>query len=97
MKKDAILIPSGRSTTLVDGGVDEDRGHRRRTSSAARVPPVGDGHRDRGRGHEEQDARGVGAALGVDVGLEEQVTTTVMAMKTRTSGRVARAQSGAMP
>ena len=42
-------------------------------------------------------AGGVGAALRVHVGVEDEVTTNAIAVKTSTSGRVARAQSGAMP
>ena len=59
---------------------------------AARVTAIGR------RGHQDQHAGGVGAALGVDVGVEDPGDEEARsAVKTSTSGRTARAQSGAMP
>ena len=57
-----------------DGRVDEDqRDRRRRPTSATRCPRSRrrQGHGDRGRGDQHQHAGGVGAALGVDVGVED--------------------------
>ncbi len=58
---------------VVDGGVDEDQRDDREGDGqpALAGPPRGQGHGDGGGGDEHQDARRVGAALGVDVGVED--------------------------
>ena len=58
-----------------DRRVDEDQRRSRRTPTAApRVPapPGGERDGDGRRGHQDQHAGGVGAALGVDVGPEDE-------------------------
>ena len=58
-----------------DRRVDEDqRDQRRRPTAAPRwpAPPGRERHGDGGRGHQDQHAGGVGAALGVDVGPEDE-------------------------
>ena len=56
-----------------DRGVDEDDGDDAEADGALALLPApgGQRHGDRGGGHQHQDAGGVGAALGVDVGVEE--------------------------
>ena len=58
---------------VVDGRVDEDRGDHREADRRPALPrPArGERHRHRGGGDQHQHAGGVGAALGVDVGVED--------------------------
>ena len=71
MNHEAILMPSGRSIDVDERRVDEDQrdqAERRRTGRARRRVQR---HGDRGRRHQHQHAGRVGAALRLDVGLEE--------------------------
>ena len=72
MKQAPILTPSGRSRRC-PRRVDEHEGDGRNATVSQRWPARagGEGDGDGSRGHQHQHAGGVGAALGVDVGIED--------------------------
>ena len=54
-------------------------------------------HSERGRRHQHEHAGRVRAALGLDIGVEDDRNEERDAVNSVTSGRVARVHSGAMP
>ena len=73
MKKRGDPDAVGTFEDVGDRGVDEHHGDDPEADGAPTLLPAAGGqrHGDGGRGHQHQDAGGVGAALGVDVGVEE--------------------------
>ena len=70
-----MMRPSGRSDAVVDQGVGEHEAEERRSSAAIRqraLAPQGERRRERGGQDQHQHAGGVGTALRLDVGAEDQ-------------------------
>ncbi len=68
MNQIAIVSPSGRSMMLIDRRVDEHRDHHAKRNAP---PRRRDRRGERDRGHQDQDASGVGTGLLIDVRVEE--------------------------
>ena len=100
MKNRRDLDPVGPLDHVDDGGVDEDQRDRGRTPDELAAPP---------RRADERVTATAAEVISTSTPVayappwastsarKMSVTTKAIAVKTRTSGRVARAQSGAMP